>query len=343
MKIAIHKTFWSSFAEDWILYCAKNEIPYKIIDGFSNVIIREVEDCDIILWHHHHTIVKDKLIAQKILFSLEQAGKIVFPDWKTGWHFDDKLGQKYLLEAVGAPVPESNAFYHKKDALEWAETAEYPRVFKLRGGAGSLNVKLVKNKMDADALIHQAFGRGFPQYNKIEDIKENLRRWRMSKGSFTDVLKSLRRSFVGTEFSSVFPAEKGYIYFQEFMPGNEFDIRIITVGNKAIGIKRMVRKNDFRASGSGNILYDSKEIDTDCIRIAFEVSKKLGAMVVAYDFVYNKEHRPVIVEINYGFAQRAYDACPGYWDENLVFQRGKTDICGWMVEELINTYLKYKK
>ncbi|MBK8622153.1 MAG: hypothetical protein IPN79_10385 [Saprospiraceae bacterium] len=120
-----------------------------------------------------------------------------FPDWKTGWHFDDKLGQKYLLEAVGAPVPESYAFYHKKDAMEWAETAEYPKVFKLRGGAGSLNVKLVKNKMDADALIHQAFGRGFPQYNKIEDIKENLRRWRMSKGSLKDVLKSLRRIFVG--------------------------------------------------------------------------------------------------------------------------------------------------
>ena len=65
MKIAIHKTNWSSFASDWISYCQKNNIPHKIIDGFDNNIIEEVADCDIVMWHHHHTIAKDKIIAQK--------------------------------------------------------------------------------------------------------------------------------------------------------------------------------------------------------------------------------------------------------------------------------------
>ena len=60
-----------------------------------------------------------------------------------------------------------------------------------------------------------------------------------------------------------------------FIPQNDFDIRVIVTGNKAIAIKRMNRKNDFRASGSGYILYDKNEIDIRCVKIAFEVNKKL--------------------------------------------------------------------
>lgn len=316
------------------MYCTKNEIPYKIIDGFSNSIINDVEDCDIILWHHHHSLVKDKLIAQKVLFALEQAGKIVFPDWRTGWHFDDKLGQKYLLEAIGAPVPDSFAFFDKSEALQWADKTTFPKVFKLRSGAGSLQVKLVQNKAQAKKIIRQAFGKGFSTYNSLEDLKENYRRWRQKKCPFTDVIKSIRRALIGTDYSRTFPVEKGYVYFQEFMAGNDHDVRIITVGNKAVGIKRLVRENDFRASGSGFINYNQNEIDIECVKIAFTISKKLGAMAVAYDFVYDLGKRPVIVEINYGFAQRAYDACPGYWDENLVFYKSKTNSCGWIVEAL---------
>lgn len=334
MKIAIHKTHWSSFAGDWILYCETQGIPFKIVDCFSNGIIHEVEDCDIILWHHHHTLVKDKLIAQRILYALEQSGKKVFPDWRTGWHFDDKLGQKYLLEAVGAPTPETFAFFEEKDALRWVESTIFPKVFKLRGGAGSLNVKLVETKAEAVQLVRQAFRQGFPTYNKWEDFKENFRKWKLGKAQVTDVLKSIRRYWVGTAFSRTFPYERGYVYFQDFMPGNDHDIRIITVGDKAIGIKRQVRKNDFRASGSGFIIYNPEEIDIECVRIAFQVSKKLGASVVAYDFVYNKDKSPVIVEINYGFAQRAYDACPGFWDEKLDFHPAKVNVCDWIIDYL---------
>ena len=54
MKIGIHKRH-GSFSEHWINYCEKNYINFKVIDCYSNTIIREVEDCDIILWHFHHS------------------------------------------------------------------------------------------------------------------------------------------------------------------------------------------------------------------------------------------------------------------------------------------------
>lgn len=338
LKVAIHNTYWQSFKVDWIQYCETNHISYILFDGFHNDLLHQVKDCNIILWHHHHTIPKDKIIAQKILYALEQSGKIVFPDWKTAWHFDDKLGQKYLLEAISAPIPESFAFYDAKEAITWAESTTYPKVFKLRGGAGSLNVKLVKNKNHAKKLIKTAFGSGFSTYDTLADFKENWRRWRMSNGSFKDVLKSVRRFIVGTEFSKTFPVERGYIYFQEFMPDNDHDIRIITVGKRAVGIKRMVRKDDFRASGSGHIIYEQTEIDIRCVKIAFETTEKLEATVVAYDFVYDKNKNPVIVEINYGYAQRAYDHCPGYWDSDLNWHPGYCNSVYWILEDLINKY-----
>ncbi|MBK9150475.1 MAG: hypothetical protein IPM26_05535 [Saprospiraceae bacterium] len=322
-----------------IEYCEANNIQFRLFDGFRTDIISQIKDCDIIVWHHHHTIAKDRIVAQQILYALEQSGKIVFPDWRTAWHFDDKLGQKYLLEAVGAPIPETFAFFSYSDVAAWLNhRTDFPLVFKLRGGAGSLNVSLVKNKKEGLGIARKAFEGGFPNYNAKEDFKENWRRYIQGKASFTDVLKSVRRAFVGTEFSRTFPLQKGYVIFQEFMPDNDHDTRIITVGEKAIGIKRMVRNNDFRASGSGFIVYNQSEIDIRCVKIAFETTEKLGATVVAYDFVYDKNKNPVIVEINYGYAHRAYDQCPGYWDRQLNWHAGPCNSVHWILEKLISKY-----
>ncbi len=74
---------------------------------------------------------RDILFAKQLLFSLEQSGIIVFPDFNTGWHFDDKVGQKYLLETIDAPLVPSYVFYSKKEALEWDEQTNFPKVFKL--------------------------------------------------------------------------------------------------------------------------------------------------------------------------------------------------------------------
>ena len=168
MKIAIHHTPKSqSFSERWVGYCKKNNIDYKIVNAYDTNIIEQVADCDAFMWHYHHNNYKDALFAKQLLFSLQQAGKRVFPDFNTGWHFDDKVGQKYLLEAIGAPLVPSYVFYTKKEALKWVETTEFPKVFKLRGGSGASNVKLAKTKRDAQRLIKRAFGKGFAQRDFI--------------------------------------------------------------------------------------------------------------------------------------------------------------------------------
>lgn len=333
--IAIHNSGQWSFRPEWVAYCEQKSISYKLVDAYDSDIISQIKDCEAFLFHHHHTSAVDYNFAKQLLFSLEQSGMKVFPDFNTGWYFDDKLGQKYLLESIDAPMVNTHTYYDRPTAYNFIDQATFPLVFKLRGGAGSNNVKLLRNKDEAIKKVNQCFGQGFENYDRIGDLKENIRRYKLKKASIQDVLKSLRRVFKSTEFGKTAGRERGYFLVQDFIPNNTSDTRVITIGDKAFAIKRPVRKGDFRASGSGEILYDRREIDERCVSIAFETTQKLKAQCVAYDFVFDQENQPLIVEINYGFAHRAYDLCPGYWTKDMDFVEGKVNPCGWMIENLV--------
>jgi len=334
MKIAIHHSK-DSFSERWIAFCEQEKINYKIVNAFDSDIITNVKDCDALMWHHHHAEFKDVLTAKRILFALEHAGIKVFPDFNTGWHFDDKVAQKYLLEAIDAPLVPSFVFYDKQKALDWVNTTTFPKVFKLKGGAGSANVKLVRTKNECIKLVEKAFGKGFKQFDSWGHLKEVIEKFKNNKVTFKNVVGAIYRLFVSTEFAKDMPREMGYAYFQEFIPNNDSDIRVIVVGKRAFALKRMVRKGDFRASGSGNIIYDKNQIDQRCIMIAFKMNKKIKSQSIAYDFVFDENNSPLIVEISYGYAISAYDECEGYWDSELNWFRGTFNPQWWMVENLI--------
>ena len=334
MKIAIHRSK-NSFSERWINYCKKNNIAYKIVDCYNTNIIDQLSDCNALMWHFHQASPKDILFAKQLTYSVKAAGKKVFPDFESCWHFDDKVGQKYLLEAVGAPLVPSYVFYSKQEALDWAAATIFPKVFKLRGGAGSANVRLVKNISEAVSLIRKAFGAGFSQYAAWSNLKERIRKYKNGKTDFFNVLKGVVSLFYQTDFARMAGKETCYVYFQDFIPENLFDIRVIVINQKAFAIKRMVRKNDFRASGSGTILYDKELFDISTIQVALDVSQKLHAKCLAYDFVYQK-NIPLIVEISYAFSLIGYDDCKGYWDNNLNWHEGSFIPQDWMVEMLVN-------
>lgn len=334
MKIAIHNS--GTFGPRWIAYCELHNIDYKIVNAYDNDIIAQVADCDAFMWHHYHANYKDVLFAKQLLFSLQMAGKRVFPDFTTGWHFDDKVGEMYLLQAVKAPLVPSYVFYDKSEALCWINNTTFPKVFKLRGGAGASNVMLVRTKGEAKRLIKKAFCSGFSQYNSWSNLKERWRKYRLGKTDFKDVIKGVIRFFYKTEFAKMHGVEKGYAYFQDFVPNNKFDIRVCVVGDKAFAVKRVVRKNDFRASGSGNLIYTRSEIDERCVKIAFDVNKKIKGQSMGFDFVFDEKNNPKIVEIGYGYLAYAYDMCEGYWTDDMIWHAGNHfDFCGWMVENLL--------
>jgi len=329
MKIAIHHRK-GSFSDYWLDYCAALNVDTKLVDCYASDIVSQIEECDALMWHFHHASSRDVLFAKQLMYSLETSGKIVFPDFHTCWFFDDKVGQKYLLESIGAPLISSYVFYEKHKALKWVKQADFPKVFKLRRGASSSHVELVCTRQDALKIVRKAFRTGFPQYEAVSNLKERWRQYRAGQTGLEDVLKGVIRFGYTTDFDRVAGRERGYVYFQDFIPDKKYDLRVIVIGEKAFGIKRNTRPGDFRASGSGFIEYEKHHFDEKTIRYSFELAKKLNSKALAIDYVYDRD--PYIVEINFGFDSDVYEKCRGYWDCDLNWHGGSIHPQNWMVD-----------
>ena len=336
MKIAIHHR-QRSFSDRWIDYCRKNNVNFKIVNCYDNDILEQISDCNALMWHWSQEDYEATLFARQLTFALEKKGIPVFPDSNTSWHFDDKIGQKYLLEAIGAPLVKSYAFYSKNDALTWINSATFPKVFKLRGGAGSINVKLIKSRKQAKALVKKAFGKGFSVNNPVSRLKDRFwvfqrdNNWAAVKGIF----KGFGRLFIPTKYQRFSQRQKGYIYFQDFIPENNYDTRLVVIGDRCFGIRRYCRKGDFRASGSGILEYAPELFQKESIIVAFKTACQLSSQSIAFDFILDN-NQPKIVEISYTFSLgKAYDSCPGFWDKNLNWHDKKVNPQYFMIEDFL--------
>lgn len=343
MKIAIAERK-GSFSDHWIAYCKEHNIPYKCVNPYDTDIVAQVADCDAFMWHHHHGDYRDALFAKQLLFSLEEAGKVVFPDFKTGWHFDDKLGQKYLFESLGIPAPKAWAFYDKESAYKWIEQTTFPKVFKFRGGAGSVNVKLARMPQQAKAFVRKAFGKGFNQFRGGNYVKDRYKLYKAGKIPLSAMLRSLGRLFIPTQFSKMHTPEKGYVYFQDFIPNDGFDYRLEIVDNKAIAMVRMARPGDFRASGGHDDHFDSNLIPKNVIDFAFECYDKLGVQSVALDIVQEKDTNNLyLIEVSYCYGVDDDEFAHGYWTRDGNHHQEPFNGIHWMIEKVIDTIEHDKK
>jgi glutathione synthase/RimK-type ligase-like ATP-grasp enzyme len=322
VKIAIHGKP-GSFSDRWVEYCKEKRIPCSLVNCYASDIMHQLKSFDILLWHWHHGDPKAVLFARQFLLCAEKMGIKVFPNINTCWHFDDKVGQKYMLESIDAPLVPSYVFYDKQEALDWIENTDFPKVFKLRGGAGSMNVRLVKDRSKAKELCRVAFGRGFKaNAGYFADFSTRIKK--VTKASdYIAKLRSLPTSLLNIYLANKMRGrDKGYIYFQDFLANNKYDTRVTVVGNRAFAFRRMVRNNDFRASGSGQIDYETCKIDQRCVAIAFEVTDRLQSQSMAFDFVESEDSTPLILEVSYCYVAAAVKACAGYWDKTLAWHNG---------------------
>lgn len=301
----------------------KNGIDVLKLNPSDKQLLSKVKSVDYVIfrWVHvdnHHQIAKTLLpVIEKFM------GKPCYPSQDTCWHYDDKIKQKFLLESCGLDVVDSVVFWDKEKALAWAGNAIYPQVFKLIKGAGSNNVVLVNNVSEAKRIIKKMFsclGIKFYWIPARNALIFHPAQWKKS-------LKRLLRETLlrKTKYANLhhWQKNKNYAYFQTFLPNNQFDIRITTIGARAFGFIRGVRSGDFRASGSGMISYDREKIDLRCVQIALEISRRFNFQSMAYDFIYNLKKEPVICEISYTYDDKCVQQCPGYWTEDLIWVDGR--------------------
>ena len=343
MIIGIHPdpyddvSFWPRLIE----FARQKGAEVKSLNLLASDALEQAKQCDGIMWRWGHN-EQDKQSAQRILYTIEHYLKIpVFPNSSTTWHYDEKIAQVYLLDALQAPVPQCWLFWDYEEALHWAKTAPYPVVFKLSVGASSSHVLKVTNEQEAVQLINSMFKRGvFPMTMNEYQPKQGLHH------SLSQVKTLAKRGIKALDYlwTGDYPAlhpmwwkpEYGYAYFQEFLPNNAFDTRVTVIGDRAFAYRRMNRPNDFRASGSGNFDVNPELINQECVKIAFQVSERGDFQSMAYDFL-TKNDRSVICEISYTYVAWMVHSCPGHWDKNLNWHEGQM----WPEDAIVEDFLEY--
>lgn len=325
MKVGIHVDPEGGFPKPLERYetiLDYNGINHIRLNAGQTDFWERVAEVDIFILHWIGTYNSHQL-ANAVLPVIENTLRIpCFPNRATWWHYDDKVREHYLLHNHHFPGVPAWIFWDKKSAYDWLENTELPVVFKLKGGASSVNVVLVKDKKYAKLLIDRMFGKGIisgsvPGTLVLRFRDESFLRFARQHlvGRFLKKVHLMRRS----------PLEivhRNYIYFQSFLPGNKFDTRVMIIGKKAFCARRFNRDDDFRASGSGYDDFTQNDIDKRCIKIAFDISGKLGFQAMSYDFLYDKNNQPLVSEMSYTSPDWTVWSSPGYWDENLNFHEG---------------------
>lgn len=340
--IGIQPAGKSSFGERWGSALQSRGAAVKWLDLLGPEPLQQVAGCDGVMWHWYHYPSEVRWAALPILRVIEEHLRIpVFPDMATCWHFDDKIAQSHLLEAMGIPIPKTWTFWRKADALAWCGKTDYPVVAKLSGGAGSQNVRLIRSEAEARAYVEQCFSGSGIVIRPVLPEGGMARPWACLK-------RAAKRAAQAAPyvFANRFPAfpdqtywmpHKNYALFQEFLAGNKFDTRVTVIGRRAYAFRRWNRPNDFRASGSGRIDYDPAAIDLRCVKSAFDAAQRLGSQSTAFDFLFRGTSKePVVGEISYGFADGAVEQCPGHWDPGLKWREGRL----WPEEAHVEDFLE---
>lgn len=311
-RIFKHSGNWNNA---FISCCDEMSIPYEVIDPYQPDIVARLDQFSALVWHIQNYVLADIMEARSILRVAQQKGLKVFPDMNTVWHFDDKIAQMYALQSVNAPIPRSWVFYLLDDCLVWLnQEAVYPLVAKLRCGSGSHNVKLLNNQEEATRYARRMFGKGFDPspsllykaYSKVQ----SSRNWKTILSRIKKIPEFLNTRRHGKQL----PVEKGYCYFQEFIPNDGYDIKVVVVGEKLSYLARKTRKGDFRASGGGDIFYEKSLVTDQIIQSSFDVARALKLQCMGFDYVVDRQSgKGQIIEMSYGFDLGALEGANSHW------------------------------
>jgi glutathione synthase/RimK-type ligase-like ATP-grasp enzyme len=294
-----------SFSSRWAARAADTGVNVRTVNVYAPDFFEQLAGCDGFMWRFGYS-PSPRLFAKRLLPAIEQGlGIPVFPSFKTVWHFEDKIAQSYLLQAAGVPTPATWVFWDSAAALDFCRSATYPLVLKLSFGYRSTNVRLLNSFDDAAYWIARLFGPG------VTGLEPPAARWRDALRRARGALRHLRgeSAYRDLEYSEL---QHGYFYVQEFVPGNEYDIRVTVIGNRAFVFRRFNRPGDFRASGSGRIDWDPQQIDEQSVRLAFRVAQRLQTQSLGVDLLQHGG-RKVLTEISYTYASWAVRDCPGHW------------------------------
>lgn len=250
---------------------------------------------------------------------IEQLGVILFPGKNVALSHDNKLIQSLILTKLGVATPETKLVGCKEDAFAAANQLGYPLVAKLKSGAGSSGVRLLRTEAEFRDYCARMFGRGIsPVPAPFSDVATVVRKC----PSMSQLVRRVPAALVKrVRMVWTSPRECGYAFIQKYHPNNG-DIRITVIGDRLFCFARKNRPQDFRASGSGLVSYPSPSEVAMYAEIAFDLTTRLESRVLAIDFILGAGGRPLVVEFCGGFVTSLVERCPWHVLRNGTYVEG---------------------
>lgn len=219
-----------------------------------------------------------------VLMALSSKGLILLPEYKYFQAHHDKVLMELLREGLVSEklkTIKSRSIYDIRDLKNNIENIEreigYPIVLKTASGSGASGVSLALNQGE---LFSKAEKMG-----KIIYRKSSTPLWKTATLSKIKqrALKAMGKPYV----DRTYPREK--MVLQSFVANLQYDYKVLVYGEKYYVLKRLIRDNDFRASGSGKLLFPEKFDDEikkvlDLARTLYlELDIPMLSVDIAYD------------------------------------------------------------
>ena len=135
-------------------------------------------------------------------------------------------------------------------------------------------------------------------------------------------------AFGSSGLRAVNEVQHGYLIWQEFIPGNDHDVRVCVCGDNLFGLIRGNRDEVPFASGSGRLTVIQGMRDPS-VRAAFlcaiGIASKIGTRWACFDFVF-RDGIPYVLEISFSWTEAAYNLCPCF---GLDFQPNGRTAAEW--------------
>lgn len=268
---------------------------HLIKDGYNCTIVPVDKLLDITLNHNDIVIYTSsdeeriRAYLRDVLYIVSKKCTIV-PSYETLLAHENKGFQQLLRNEKHFGDLEGNYSFDFDDL-----SSEFPYVYKQVTGAGSSGVSLIKDETNLKSV-------------KKDDFKLTLKR---------KVINYARKIKLSTEDFSIYNyRNKGFNLYvtQEFIEGLSYDYKVLVFGNRYYILKRNVKKNDFRASGSGDFSFeDAPEI---LLSYAKNIYNTLDLPYASLDLAISNDKCKLIEYQGLNFGPYTLLESPGYYLDN---------------------------
>jgi glutathione synthase/RimK-type ligase-like ATP-grasp enzyme len=309
----------------WEIACRKKEIPFEVIDFTSADWMEQIQarDFDFFLLRPPGMTEHYKVLFDERLYILTQIlGKKTFPSYDEVIVYENKKFLSYFLKAKGIPLPRTDVFYNKSQALEFCRETQLPVIAKTSIGASGTGVTVFRSRKALRKYILKAFSsKGIKRRFGPNRATGTPRKWiKKALNSPAYFKKRLKEYF--TIYKS---GQRNYVILQEYIP-HEYEWRMARIGESYFGHKK-IKQGDM-ASGTKGIDYVDPPVDI--LNFTRELCEKNNFNSMAIDIFEHPEKGYVVNELQtiFGHVQDyilEVDGKPGRYlfkDGNWLFEAG---------------------